>query len=63
MSHLCIIVKSVNTTQYGIRSLSYTGPKFWKSSSTDVEKIKLFSSFRQYIKNSVIDGYHTIIDS
>ena len=26
-----------------------------------VKKIKPFSSFRQYIKNSVIDGYNTII--
>ena len=51
------------TTQYGIRSLSYTGPKLWNSLSIDVKKINPFSSFRQYIKNSVIDGYNTIIDS
>ena len=58
-----LFVKSVHTTQYGIRSLSYTGPKLWNSLSIDVKKIKPFSSFRQYIKNSVIDGYNTIIDS
>ena len=46
-----------------LRSLSYTGPKLWNSLSTEVKKIKPFSSFRQYIKNSVIDGYNTIIDS
>ena len=51
------------TTQYGIRSVSYTGPKLWNSLSIDVKKIKPFSSFRQYIKNSMIDGYNTIIDS
>lgn len=51
------------TTQYGIRSLSYTGPKLWNSLSIDVKKIKPFSSFRQYNKNSVIDSYNTIIDS
>ena len=28
-----------------------------------VKKIKPFSSFRRYIKNSVIDGYNSIIDS
>ena len=28
-----------------------------------VQKIKPFSSFCQYIKNSVIDGYNTVIDS
>ena len=36
---------------------------FWNSLSIDVKKIKLFSSFREYINNSVIDGYNTIIDS
>ena len=46
-----------------LRSLSYTGPKLWNSLSIEVKKIKPFSSFRQYIKNSVIDGYNTIIDS
>ena len=47
-----LFVKSVHTTQYGIRSLSYTSPKLWNSLSTDVKKIK----------NSVI-GYNIIIDS
>jgi len=42
--------------------LSKTGPKLWNSLSIDVKKIKPFSSFRQYIKNSAIDGYNTIID-
>ena len=58
-----LFVNSVRTTQYGIRSLSYTGPKLWNSLSMDVKKIMPFSSFRRYIKNSVIDGYNTIIDS
>ena len=59
-----LFVKSVHTAQYGIRSLSYTGPKLWNSLSViDVKKIKLFSSFRQHIKNSMIDGYNTVIDS
>ena len=49
--------------QCGIRSLSYTGPKLWNYLSIDVNKIEPFSSFRQHIKNSVIDGYNTIIDS
>ena len=46
-----------------LRSLSYTGPKLWNSLSIEVKKIKPFSSFRQCIKNSVIDGCNTIIDS
>ena len=39
------------------------GPKLWNSLSLDVKKIKSFSSFRCHIKNSMIDGYITIIDS
>ena len=49
-----LFVTSVHTTQYGIRSLSYTGPKLWNSLSIDIKKIKPFSSFHQYIKNSVL---------
>ena len=30
-----LFVKSVHTTEYGIRSLSYTGPKLWNSLSID----------------------------
>ena len=58
-----LFVKSVHTTQYGIRSLIYTGTNLWYSLSTDGKKIKPFSSFRQNIKNSMIDGYNTVIDS
>ena len=58
-----LFVKSVHTTQYGIRSLSYTGPKLWNSLSINVKKIKPFSSFCRYIKNSVSDSYNSIIDS
>ena len=58
-----LFVKSVYTNQYSIHSLSYTAPKPWNSLSIDVKKIKPFFSFRQYIKNSVIDVYNTIIDS
>ena len=58
-----LFFKSVYTTQYGILSLSYTGQKLWNCLSIDVKKDKPFSSFRQYIKNSVIDGFNTIIDS
>ena len=55
-----LFVKSVHTTQYGIRSLSYTGPKLWNSLSINVNKINPFSSFRRHIKNTVIDSYNSI---
>ena len=50
-----LFVESVHATEYGTRSFSYTGPKLWNSLSIDVKKIKLFSGFRQYIKNSMTD--------
>ena len=40
-----LFVKPVDTTQYGIRSLSYTGPKLWNSLSIDVKKINRFPVF------------------
>ena len=57
------LIRGVPEGSILLRSLSYTGPKLWNSLSIEVKKIKPFSSFRQYIKNSVIDGYNTIIDS
>ena len=41
----------------------YTGTNLWNSLSIDVKKIKPFSSFLQNIKNSVIDGYKSVINS
>ena len=58
-----LFVKYVHTNQYGIRSLSYTGKKLWNSLPIDLKKFKPLSSFRQCIKNSVINGYNTIIGS
>ena len=60
---MIICLLNVHTTQCGIRSLSYTGTNLWNSLSTNVKKIKPFSSFRQNIKNSMIDDYNTVIDS
>ena len=56
---ICLLInyKSVATTQYGIRSLSYTA---WYQ---PLESLFMpFSSFCQNIKNSVIDGYNSVID-
>ena len=48
-------VKSINTTLYGIHSLRFTGTNLWNSLPINVKKIKPFSSFRQNVKNSMID--------
>ena len=58
---ICLLNLFIPLNTAFVLSISYTGPKLWNSLSTDVKKIKPFSSFRQYIKNSVIDGYNTII--
>ena len=46
-------LKSVHTTQYGIRSLSYTGPKLWNSLSIDV-KIPVFVNISRILWLMVI---------
>ena len=56
-----LFVKSVHTTQYGIHSLRYTGTNLWNSLSIDVPKNNPLSGFRQNIKNSLVDGYNTVI--
>ena len=59
-----LFVKSVHTTQYGIRSLSlFTVTLVLNFGILSLKKIKSFSSFRCHIKNSMIDGYIAIIDS
>ena len=58
-----LLVKSVHTTQYGIRSHRYTGTNLWNYLSIDVKKTRPFSNFRQNITNSMIDGYNTVINS
>ena len=58
-----ILIKSVHYTQYGIRSLRYTGTNLWNSLSIDVKKIRPFSSFRQNSKNFIIDGYNSVFNS
>ena len=59
-----LFVKSVHTTQYGIRSLSHTGPKLWNSLSINVKKLSHFPVFVVISRIlCVIDSYNSIIDS
>lgn len=58
-----LFVNSVQTTQYGIRSLCYTGTTLWNSLPINVNQITLFLRFCQNIKNSMIDGYNSVINS
>ena len=72
-----LFVNPVQTTQYGICSLFYTGTtlwnSFWTSLPINVKLITPFFRFRQNIKNSMtnefyeknymINGYNNVVDS
>ena len=52
-----LYVTSVNTTQYGLRSLKSTGPRLWNSLPLDITKSNSFSLFRKALKNYMLDCY------
>ena len=45
-----LFIKSVRTTQYGIRSLHYTGSNLWNSLPISIKQITPFSRFRKTLK-------------
>ena len=52
-----LYLKSVKTTQYGIRSLKFTGSSLWNSLSNEMKKLPLLSSFRRNFKTSILENY------
>ena len=58
-----LFVNPVHTTQYGIRSLRYTGTTLWNSLPINVKQITPFLRFRQNIKNSMVNSYNSVINS
>ena len=59
---ICVLNRFTPLVPYCIRfSVTLRQWYLWNSLST--KKIKPFSSFRQNIKNSVIDGYNSVINS
>ena len=48
---------SVNTTQYGIRSLKFTGPRLWNSLPTSITNSNSLRIFRKTLKNSMFNCY------
>ena len=52
-----LYVTSVNTTQYGVRSLKFTGPRLWNSLPTSITNSKSLRIFRKTLKNSVFNCY------
>ena len=55
--------KSIRTTQYGIRSLHYTGSNLWNSLPITIKQITPFSKFRKTLKKQIIDSYNNITSS
>lgn len=58
-----LFLNQVQTTQYGLRSLSFSGAKLWNSLPLDVKQITPFSRFQQNVKNSMIDRYNKDTDN
>mgnify|MGYP007058289051 FL=1 len=45
-----LFIKSIRTTQYGIRSLHFTGSHLWNSLPNTIKQITSFSRFRKTLK-------------
>ena len=58
-----LFVNPVQTTQYGSCSLRYIGTTLWNSLPINVKQITPFFRFCQNIKNSMTDGYNSVINS
>ena len=52
-----LYVAAVKTTQYGLRSLKFIGPRLWNSLSSSIINSKSLKIFRKTLKNSIINNY------
>ena len=52
-----LYVASVNTTQYGLRSLKFTGPRPWNSLPTSITNSNSLRIFRKTLKDSMLNCY------
>ena len=58
-----LFINPIRTTQYGIRSLHYTGSNLWNSLPITTKQITPFSRFRKTLKKQIIDSYINITSS
>ena len=58
-----LFIKSIRTTQYGIRSLHFTGSHLWNSLPNTIKQITSFSRFRKTLKKKFTEGYNNNISS
>ena len=52
-----LYLASVNTTQYGLRSLKFTGPRLWNSLLTSLTTSNSLRIFCKTLKNSMLNCY------
>ena len=52
-----LYLASVNTTQYGLRSLKFTGPRLWNSLPTSLTTSNSLRIFCKTLKNSMLNCY------
>ena len=52
-----LYVTSVNTTQYGLRSLKFNGPHLWNSLPTSITNSNSLGIFRKTLKNSIFNCF------
>ena len=52
-----LYVASVNTTQYGLSSLKFTGLRLWSSLPTNITNSNSFRTFCKTLKNSMLNCY------
>ena len=52
-----LYVASVNTTQYGLRYVKFTGPRLWNSLPTSITNSNSLRKFRKTLKNSMLNCY------
>ena len=55
-----LFIKSIRTTQYGIRSLHYTGSNLWNSLPITIKQITPFSRFRKINTFSINCLFNTV---
>ena len=52
-----LYVASVNTTQFGLRPLKFSGSRFWNSLLANITNSNSLRIFRKTLKNSMLDCY------
>ena len=58
-----LYVATVNTTQYGLRSLKFISPRLWNSLPTSITNSNSLRIFRKTLKDSMLNCYSNYLSS